>query len=359
MKLSKFKNKTAFKRTVAFVTSLTMLASSMCFPEISDDIKGIFNITTANAEVSTVTNLTKGSLRELYEFSAEYNAHPENYSRLNLTIDLGDNNDISSTKIFGDDTLTWYPLGTKEHPFDGRIVVKITNGTVQPIVANAPLFGYVADSVEIVNFNDYSSRQELILYREEDDDSPLFAEHVVHDSNSSSTLSTWNIDVAADHSYGGIIGDVGKDSANTNVHLNLKLVESAAVSTSGNAGLVCGTIYDNSTVNVNFLPSSSETSVNVTSTGGNAGSFVGEMKPSSTINFFPGNYIVSNSSRSVSAKTYAGGLVGKNDQGTVKIIDFEKDGNGDPVTDANGAYKYLVQKDENDEPVTDENGEYV
>ena len=340
MKFSRFKTNKMFKKAVALVTSLTMLTSSLCFPEISDVIKNIFTFN-ASAEVHTVTSLEVNSLKALYEFSKTYHEHPENYPRLHLTIDFGNENEIASTKQFGSETLTWYPLGTKQYPFNGRIEIKQTAGTPQPIVVNEPLFGYVTDTVEIINFNNHLS-QVLELYRDqENDEAPLFAEHVVHDSDEQSSSSTWNIVVNAEKSYGSIIGNIGEESSSTSAHLNLELDSSAAVSTSANAGLICGTLYNNSAVNVNFLTSGSASSVNVTSTDKCAGAFVGEMYPGSEVDIIAnGVYDISSASRTITGKTYAGGLVGKNNQGTVKILTVKKNANNEPVTDENGAYVY-------------------
>ena len=348
MKLSKIKNKTAFKRMIAFITSLTMLASSMCFPEISDDIKSIFNITTANAEVDTVTNIDKSSLKDLYLFSKDYHDHPENYPRVNLTIAFQagtGNNEITSTKIIDGETLTWYPLGTKNHPFDGRLVIDTNAGVTQSIVANAPIFGYITDTVEIVNVNkdpsgNYTFQDISLLRNEENDEAPLFAEHIVHDADGLS-LATWNINIDASKSYGCLIGDVGEDSTGTSANINLRLDNSAIVSTSQNAGLICGKIYDNSSATVNFSTSGSMSSVDVTSTGNSAGAFVGEMCPGSEINLITnGAYDISSASRTIIGKTYAGGLVGNNNQGTVKILTLQTDENDDPVIDENDEYVY-------------------
>jgi hypothetical protein len=340
MKFSRFKTNKMFKKAVALVTSLTMLTSSLCFPEISDVIKNIFTFN-ASAEVHTVTSLEVNSLKALYGFSKTYHEHPENYPRLHLTIDFGNDNEIASTKQFGSETLTWYPLGTKQYPFNGRIEIKQTAGTPQPIVVNEPLFGYVTDTVEIINFNNHLS-QVLDLYRDqENDEAPLFAEHVVHDSDEQSSSSTWNIVVNAEKSYGSIIGNIGEESSSTSAHLNLELDSSAVVSTSANAGLICGTLYNNSAVNVNFLTSGSASSVNVTSTDKCAGAFVGEMYPGSEVDIIAnGVYDISSASRTITGKTYAGGLVGKNNQGTVKILTVKKNANNEPVTDENGAYVY-------------------
>ena len=99
MKHKKIRYNTAFKRTVAFVTSLTILASSVCFPGIGDSIRSVFNAITASAEVVTVRNETVRTLKELYEFSERYQLNPRAYSRTNLTIRF-DDNEISSTKTF-------------------------------------------------------------------------------------------------------------------------------------------------------------------------------------------------------------------------------------------------------------------
>lgn len=345
MKSLRVKNRKGFKRIVAIATSAAILLPYVFIPELKNGLSGVFNIfTKVYAEVNTVTNIEKTNLKDLYLFSEEYHNHPEAYPRLNLTIgfEVGDgNNEITSTKVFDGDELTWYPFGTKSHPFDGRIVIDITRGVTQPIITNAPLFGYVTDTVEIVNVNTdpvtrkYTFQDLLLLRTEANDEAPLFAEHIVHDSEVLS-LATWNLNIEAAQPYGGIIGDVGEDSASTSVHLNLRLDASGTVSTSQNAGLVCGAIYNDSSVNVNFSTAGSVSSVNVTSTGKCAGAFVGEMYPGSEIDIIAnGAYDISSAARTITGKTYAGSLVGKNNQGTVKILSVQLDENNEPVTDEN------------------------
>ncbi|MBR6338408.1 MAG: hypothetical protein IKR76_11870, partial [Ruminococcus sp.] len=346
MKHLKHRTNKTFKKAVAFVTSVTMLASSLCFPEISEDIIGIFDSLTASADTSTVYTEELANLKELYEFSKKYHDDPAAYARYNLVITFDTSeggNEITSTKTFDGETLTWYPLGTKNAPFNGRVVIAITKGTTQSIVANAPIFGYITDSVEIVNVNPDNNKytfQDITLMRTEAGDSPLFAEHVVHDGDSSSTPATWSLNVQAAASYAGIIGTVGGSSADTAVSIDLRLDESADISTADNAGLVCGTICENSSVKVNFLTSTSVNSVNVTSTDGAAGGFVGEMKNGSSLDIITnGVYDVSSASRAVTGKAYAGGLAGKNDRGTVRILTAQT--SGDNTTYTENTYEAL------------------
>lgn len=358
MKHKKIRYNTAFKRTVAFVTSLTILASSVCFPGIGDSIRSVFNAITASAEVVTVRNETVRTLKELYEFSERYQLNPRAYSRTNLTIRF-DDNEISSTKTFDGVDYTWYPIGTAECPFNGRIMLTYSSAAAQPIVVNEPLFAYITDSVEFVNITPSDGRyvpQDIILKRNTDSSKPLLAENVVHDSDATSTPANWRIHIQADESYGGLLGTVGE---NVNVNVNLDVVSSPDIVSDDNAGLICQTMEADSTVNVNILSSCGDTSVDVESTGGNAGAFAGEMMPGSVLNISPGNYIVSNSSRTISAKNYAGGLVGKNDQATIRFVDFERDTNGDLVFDASGNYTIVAQTDGNGDPVTDTNGDPV
>ena len=358
MKQKAIGKNTVFKRMAAFATSLTILVSSVCFPEMGDGIKSVFNNITARAEVITVKNEKVESLKELYEFSNNYHNNPSAYSRTNLTIKFTDN-EISSTKDFDGEVLTWYPIGTEEYPFDGRIVLNISGTSPQNIVTNEPLFAYITDSVEFANITTVDNKyvpHDIVLKRDTDSGKPLLAENVIHDADADSTPANWKIHIETDHTYGGLLGTVGE---NVNVNINLEVVSSADVVSDGNAGLVCQKMDAASTVNVNILPSCSDTSVDVTSTGGNAGAFAGEMMPGSVLNIFPGNYLVADASRKLSAQNYAGGLVGKNDQATVRLFDFVRDGNDAPVVDANGNYTYCVQVDTNGDPVTDANGNPV
>ena len=320
MKHSRKQKRNIFKRTIAILLSVAMLSSNFGVPGIFEH--GIFEPLTVNAYVDQGTLTGKfeiNSLAELYEFSANYNSNNE-YPRKDLWININGNIEISPTKVIDGTTYTWTPIGTSAKPFGGKITIFTTAGARLNIAVDSPFFGCVMDTVDIINAND-SSIQGINLVRNSDSDSPLFANSVVHDTVSTSLPATWDLTTRGTGSYAGIIGTVGTGSDAPVVNLDLKLESTGSVSASGNAGIICGTTNNNSTINATFSTSAETAAVtSISSTNGSAGAFAGEMKPGASLNLVTNGAVnVSDSSRTVSGKTFAGGLVGKNDQGTVSI----------------------------------------
>ncbi len=302
------------KRVVSIATSLTMLISSLYYPELGKDVSEIINTIKASATVNGFKEIN--SLEELYRFSAAYSSDSSLQYR-DIQININGDIELSPTKVFEDEELEWHPIGTVGRPFGGRITLSTTAGMTQNIVVNSPMFGYVMDSVEFVNINDYQA-QKINLIKNGSSDAPLFATNVVHDSTS--TPATWKISTDGAGTHSGIVGTVGTGSDQTIVNFELELNSSAEVSSADNAGLICGKINGGSVVNVDFAANSQASAANITSSGANAGGLVGEMCLGSELNVVTNGTSYANTSRTVTGKTYAGGLVGKNDQGTVTIM---------------------------------------
>lgn len=323
MKHMKKNNGKVMKRVVSIATSLTMLISSLYYPELGKDVSEIINTIKASATVNGYKNIN--SLEELYRFSAAYSSDIS-FQYMDIIININGDIELSPTKVFEDEELEWHPIGTVGRPFGGRITFSTTAGMTQNIVVNSPMFGYVMDSVEFVNINindnindniNEHQLQKINLIKNESSDAPLFATNVVHDSTS--TPATWKISTDGAGTHSGIIGTVGKESDQTTVNLELELNSSAEVFSADNVGLICGKINGGSVVNVDFSVNSRASATNITSDGANAGGLVGEMCPGSELNVVTNGTSYANTSRTVTGKTYAGGLVGKNDQGTVTI----------------------------------------
>lgn len=313
MKHIKMNTSKAMKRVVSIATSMTLLISSLYYPELGEEVSEVINTITASATVNGFKEID--SLEELYRFSAAYSSD-SSFQYRDIQININGDIEISPVKDFDGVPLEWHPIGTSGRPFGGRITLSTTAGMTQNIVVNSPLFGYVMDSVEIVNINDYKT-QKINLIKNDSSDAPLFATNVVHDSTS--TPTTWKISTEGAGAHSGIVGTVGTGADQTTVNLELEVNSSAEVSTVNNAGHICGTINKDSKVNVDFLATSTASAANITSSNGNAGGLVGEMFPGSELNIITNGTTYANTSRTVTGKTYAGGLVGKNDQGTVTI----------------------------------------
>ena len=326
-----------FKSLIAVVTSFIILVSSISHP---DFCKTISENLSCNREVSAYVDtehltgeVSISSLEALYQFAKNYHDNPNSYQYKNLVIGMNEAIIISPTREINGTTYTWYPIGTSNKPFAGKITINLGQGNTQNIEVNEPLFDYIYDSVDIVNINDdqtaegYEPSQIINLVRNNDvssgDTKPLFANKVVHntDSQVTSAPSTWHFATGGTGSYSGIIGTVGTELDNTVVSLDLTINNSSStIQADGNAGFVCGTIKNGATVNVELNSASTETVTDVTSDNGNAGFYVGEMYQGSTLNVIRNSVMdASDAGRTITGKTYAGGLVGKNDQGTVVI----------------------------------------
>lgn len=324
-----------FKSFIAVMLSFTILASSVAKPDFCDTISEKLS---CNREVSAYVdaerltgNVSIASLEALYQFAKNYHDNPNTYQYKNLVIGMNEAIIISPTREINGTTYTWYPIGTVDKPFAGKITINLGQGNTQNMEVDEPLFDYIYDSVDIANINDnqetegYEPTQILNLVRNNDvasgETKPLFSNHVVHDTVLSSFPSKWHFIAGGTGSYSGIIGTVGTELDNTVVNLDLTINNtSSTIQADDNAGFVCGKIKNGATVNVELNAASTGTVTTVTSDNGNAGFYVGEMCQGSTLNVVRNSVIeVSYAGRTVTGKEYAGGLVGKNDQGTVII----------------------------------------
>ena len=326
-----------FKSLIAVLLSFTILASSVAKPDFCNTISEKLS---CNREVSAFVDTEHltgeeriSSLEALYQFAKNYHDNPNSYQYKNLVIGMNEAIIISPTREINGTTYTWYPIGTSNKPFAGKITINIGQGNIQNIEVNEPLFDYIFNSVDIVNINDnqdeegYEPSQIINLVRNSDvgsgETKPLFANNVVHntDTQITATPSKWHLVAGGDGSYSGIIGTVGTELDNTIVNLDLTINNtSSTIQADDNAGFVCGKIKNGATVNVELNAESTGTVTTVTSDNGNAGFYVGEMCQGSTLNVITNNVITAvDAGSTITGKTYAGGLVGKNDQGVVAI----------------------------------------
>ena len=326
MKHTKQIKRSLLKKTAALATSVIMFATSLSFPELKDGFKDIFLQASAAVDSASI-NVNYpliDNLEKLYKFSEAYYNNPGFYQRARVEIAITETIEISET--YGGHT--WHPIGGvasdgKEYPFGGVIYIA-TTGTAQNFTVNLPLFGSIYDSVETYELTQSyapTNPQKINLVRNADAETALFAEKVVSDPLKSSTPAKatparWDLTISGSGKYTGIINTVDE---NAEVNLDLTLNSAAAIESSGNAGIICGTMNENSKVNAVVSGSGTGTISAVTSTDGSAGGLVGEMCQGSELDIVPGTILTTASSRTINGNTYAGGLVGKNDQGTVVI----------------------------------------
>ena len=307
-------------KALAYIISFSVIVSSIIFPGINNS----FYDDNYVEAIDTTRTYYINSLKDLYIFSRDYSSNPD-YQRARLVIDGNQNYSIERTKEFEDDDTVyqWRPIGTSDKPFGGRIEITIANAdTLMNFGLDVTLFDYIMDSVEIVNVNGNNQLFSLVKTNTSiaaETTKRLFANHVVHDSQY--LPSIWRMYISGTGEHSGLFGTVGTTTEAATVNLNLGVSSSAQIKalseTEGdnNVGLICGTINNGSKVNVTFVdPSqtSGQTRVDsvtgITSGNGCAGGFVGEMKPDSELNIYGSgtNYRLSDSSRTITAKTYAG-----------------------------------------------------
>ena len=345
------KNKKFFKRMTAAVMAAVMTASNLCFPEITNTLSDLHipNIATylrtdsdaAHAAIDYTTvnkQETIGSLKELYEFSNKYANNDDSYQDgiWRIYITTAEALVLTENHVFNEgeeneEKLSYIPLGTNEKPFRGVIYVTRTVGNDLVLTEDVPFFNCVYDSVEILRTGSTDALQVNISRQNpvsSSNNQPLFARKVVHDSgsspdtwNSGSSAATWKIFSTGSSDFSGLIGELGS-YASVNIELNNTC--SGNILSNGSAGLICGRMGDNSVINASIAAGSRE-DYSVTSGSDSAGGLVGEMEESSRLNFtIPTDSQNNNEptfnlseARTISAATYAGGLVGKNNGGFV------------------------------------------
>lgn len=338
------------KKAVAVMTSAFMLVSSLCLPEVSQEIKDI--VISASAKTShPMTTYNVNSLKELYEFSEKYKDDPDEYQYVDLIIDINGDITIQDELEFdssnGKVKLHFYPIGTSEYPFGGKITLSMGMNDTQSMTVDKPLFDYIYDSVEIVNINDTSedpTPQSIELVRENAVDSPMFANNVVQDKYSGSTPARWDFTVSCSGSCTGVIGAAGTGSDAATVDMALLIKSTGSISSeTEDVGIICGRINKNSSVTARISSDAANaediTAITTNASDKSAGGFAGRMEVGSSLTICTGTRLkLSSVDRAVSGKKYAGGLVGYNDRGRV-IIKETPDSTSETVYQAKGTVK--------------------
>lgn len=283
----------------------------------------------------------------------------------------GHQNDLIEIN-FGEGTTTgefegFESIGTKEKPFRGDIVFGQTSTSIFNL--DCPFFGYVYEDVSITEKNTGNSKNITLTRTDNNIMAPVFAKKVLSDGDSD-TKSDWDITLEPFnknsfnyiYSIGGIIDEIDA-SANVKIKIENNSVDGdrkTQISGTGDTGLVCGKMGPKSTLEADYTGSNKD--FKITTKSGNVGGFVGSMADGSklTVNIAKNKHPQGDGVEITSEKDgYAGGIVGYNDGGTVKINE-EKDDGADPafvigqtITGQNvggvfGYYRPFHEEDEND-----------
>lgn len=296
------------KNVISLVTAAVLLVTSMPLADISGVVsKMVSTVTNAITAMAagTYTDISNDIKSGVYtiqnaeDFKKLLNADPSVYQ--NITVLFSNNQSQFKASDF---TGIEKGLGNEEYPFMGT--VKANEGSAINLPINFALFEYLSDSANL---------DTIIFARPEENNSALLAENVIHGDVASANKWKIKADPVDDSgatiykSFTSVIGNMKKGA---NVDLDITLSNGVQVEVSGgdNAGLACGTMDENASLDVSL--SSGLLDVSGKS---NAGVFVGKMSASATLNIDKCNTLTD---VNISANN-AGGLVGSAENAEINV----------------------------------------
>lgn len=287
------------KNVISLVTAAVLLVTSMPLADISGVVsKMVSTVTNAITAMAagTYTDISNDIKSGVYtiqnadDFKKLLNADPADYQKITILF----SNNQSQFKA-SDFTGIEKGLGNEEYPFMGT--VKANEGSAINLPINFALFEYLSDSANL---------DTIIFARPEEKNSALLAENVIHGDVASANKWKIKADPVDDSgatnykSFTSVIGNM-KNGATVDLDIALSNNVKAEVSGGDNAGLACGTMDENTSLDVSL-------SSNLLDVSGksNAGVFVGKMSAGATLNIDKCNTLTD---VNISANN-AGGLVG-------------------------------------------------
>ena len=296
------------KNVISLVTAAVLLVTSMPLADISGVVsKMVSTVTNAITAMAagTYTDISNDIKSDVYtiqnaeDFKKLLNADPSVYQ--NITVLFSNNQSQFKASDF---TGIEKGLGNENYPFMGT--VKANEGSAINLPINFALFEYLSDSANL---------DTIIFARPEEKNSALLAENVIHGDAASANKWKIKADPVDDSgatiykSFTSVIGNM-KNGATVNLDITLSNGVKAEVSGGDNAGLACGTMDENTSLDVSL--SSSLLDVSGKS---NAGVFVGKMSAGATLNIDKCNTLTD---VNVSANN-AGGLVGSAENAEINV----------------------------------------
>lgn len=296
------------KNVISLVTAAVLLVTSMPLADISGVVSKM---------VSTVTNVISAMAADTYtdisndiksgvytiqnadDFKKLLNADPSVYQKITVLF----SNNQSQFKA-SDFTGIEKGLGNENYPFMGT--VKANEGSAINLPINFALFEYLSDSANL---------DTIIFARPEEKNSALLAENVIHGDVASANKWKIKADPVDDSgatiykSFTSVIGNM-KNGANVDLDITLSNGVKAEVSGGDNAGLACGTMDENASLDVSLSSSSLDVS-----SKSNAGVFVGKMSAGATLSIDKCNTLTD---VNISANN-AGGLVGSAENAEINV----------------------------------------
>lgn len=296
------------KNVISLVTAAVLLVTSMPLADISGVVsKMVSTVTNAITAMAagTYTDISNDIKSGVYtiqnadDFKKLLNADPAVYQ--NITVLFSNNQSQFKASDF---TGIEKGLGNEEYPFMGT--VKANEGSAINLPINFALFEYLSDSANL---------DTIIFARPEEKNSALLAENVIHGDVASANKWKIKADPVDDSgatnykSFTSVIGNM-KNGATVDLDIALSNNVKAEVSGGDNAGLACGTMDENTSLDVSL-------SSNLLDVSGksNAGVFVGKMSAGATLNIDKCNTLTD---VNISANN-AGGLVGSAENAEINV----------------------------------------
>lgn len=296
------------KNVISLVTAAVLLVTSMPLADISGVVsKMVSTVTNAITAMAadTYTDISNDIKNGVYtiqnadDFKKLLNADPSVYQ--NITVLFSNNQSQFKASDF---TGIEKGLGNEEYPFMGT--VKANEGSAINLPINFALFEYLSDSANL---------DTIIFARPEEKNSALLAENVVHGDVASANKWKIKADPVDDSgatiykSFTSVIGNM-KNGAKVDLDITLSNGVKVEVSGGDNAGLACGTMDENTSLDVSL-------SSNLLDVSGksNAGVFVGKMSAGATLNIDKCNALTG---VNISANN-AGGLVGSAENAEINV----------------------------------------
>lgn len=296
------------KNVISLVTAAVLLVTSMPLADISGVVsKMVSTVTNAITAMAadTYTDITNDIKNGVYtiqnadDFKKLLNADPADYQKITILF----SNNQSQFKA-SDFTGIEKGLGNEEYPFMGT--VKANEGSAINLPINFALFEYLSDSANL---------DTIIFARPEDKNSALLAENVVHGDVASANKWKIKADPVDDSgatiykSFTSVIGNM-KNGATVDLDITLSNDVKVEVSGGDNAGLACGTMDENASLDVSLSSGSLDVSGK-----SSAGVFVGKMSTDATLNIDKCNTLTG---VNISANN-AGGLVGSAENAEINV----------------------------------------
>lgn len=296
------------KNVISLVTAAVLLVTSMPLADISGVVSKmvstVTNAITAMAE-DTYTDISNDikngvfTIQNADDFKKLLNADPADYQKITVLF----SNNQSQFKA-SDFTGIEKGLGNENYPFMGT--VKANEGSAINLPINFALFEYLSDSANL---------DTIIFARPEEKNLALLAENVIHGDVASANKWKIKADPVDDSgatiykSFTSVIGNM-KNGAKVDLDITLSNGVKVEVSGGDNAGLACGTMDENTSLDVSLSSSLLDIS-----SKSNAGVFVGKMSAGATLNVDKRNTLTT---VNISANN-AGGLVGSAENAEINV----------------------------------------